>query len=502
MNLAVAQTAADKYVDASVAFTGNGSFWVTPYKTLDEALVWAQGQPPTSTKTIWVAAGTYEPSLPGTPGALAKNTFTLPPNTYLLGGFKGGETLASQRTGGRYWKTVLKGDLGSVRVRHVVTCEANTVGDTTGNLGRTEIDGFTITDGLALMVVPGQPLSFEENRGGAIYAVNTSLVVRNCNFENNIAFEEGGAIFWANDSATDQVGRPIGCGVSKCIFKGNTVRRRGGAIYMDRPSQISGLSTHMSDNLDPLSHVINCAFDKNTAGTSPLISEMEISGGGAISVHNGDMGITGNTFSFNSTKGQGSAIRLTYIHNNSAIRPVGQVFANNTFYGNESLSIPVGFTGFGKVVHSQPDPAGATFPFPVSNGHAFDNSIVWGNVAYVGGFPEVDHIWPSAHYSVNFSDIEQLSGLWPLGMNVDMDPLFVNPLASDLRLQTVSMIRNAGSVAFQPQDIADVDRDGQHQSELIPYAADRIGSSFFVASNAGLDRVQAGLIDMGAMERD
>ncbi len=57
-----------------------------------------------------------------------------------------------------------------------------------GTIGSKNIDGFTITDGLAVMVVPGQPLPFAENRGGGIYAENTNLVVRNCYFENNIAF--------------------------------------------------------------------------------------------------------------------------------------------------------------------------------------------------------------------------------------------------------------------------------------------------------------------------
>jgi len=59
---------------------------------------------------------------------------------------------------------------------------------------------------------------------------------------------------------------------------------------------------------------------------------------------------------------------------------------------------------------------------------------------------------PAAH-----SDVQ---GGWPGAGNIDADPLFVDALARDYRLQTASPCRDAGRTESLPNDRADIDWDG------------------------------------------
>lgn len=59
-------------------------------------------------------------------------------------------------------------------------------------------------------------------RGGAIYGLNSNIVIRNCTFENNHADESGGAIYLAGTSGTVTI--------ENCSFISNTAPYGGGLL--------------------------------------------------------------------------------------------------------------------------------------------------------------------------------------------------------------------------------------------------------------------------------
>ena len=121
---------------------------------------------------------------------------------------------------------------------------------------------------------------FEDNHGkngGAVWSDSTN-VVNNCNFTNNIADEAGGAVNW-------RYGAP---NITNCIFDNNSAPK-GGALYLNKSSEDSFIS--------------NCDFINNTADV-----------GGAIYNNNSTDGIvSGCNFIENSAlNGDGGAIYIYF----------------------------------------------------------------------------------------------------------------------------------------------------------------------------------------------
>jgi predicted outer membrane repeat protein len=503
MNLAVAQ---DKYVDANNPNPGNGGSWANAYNSLDDALIWASAQQADFEKEIWVAKGTYEPSIERSAGIAASRSFVLPENTRIYGGFAGTEGFKNDRPGNLYDQTVLDGNFGTGRVSHVVYCEKALL-DTES---RAVIDGFVILQGFA--VGPAE----EDKRGGGIYCKQSSLVVKNCQFKDNLALEEGGAIYF--DNVDTLPGDAHGLSVARSRFLLNIALVRGGAIFADRPVKIEGLNESGQGGTDIISHIVNCEFDRNEAGRSSDPGVTPKQGGGALYLFNPEGSINGNVFSFNRVRGKGSAIQVEYEYNSSSISPVPIDMPNNTFYGNEALALPggVAFAGLGKVVNSQLEPAGYTGTLPVYN---MKNTIIWVNTASTGGALGVDFIWPASHFTVVSSDIEMQPifpppPAWPGLGNLNMNPQFVNPALNDFRLQGGSPCISTGiHLPDVTLDLGDVDSDGFYtfdgiMQEFVPFAMD-VPSAFFKAPQDGVDRYQGPCfvpnheecIDMGAMER-
>ena len=141
------------YVNAN-ASGGNCSSWSQACKSLDTALsaasVAGSGQ-------IWVAKGTYKPSIQYGGGYSGSHsnlvTFNIPQNTAIYGGFKGTESSLSQRNPQQNL-TVLSGDLNGDDVNspgnysnksdnawHVLTAD--------NGVASVVVDGFTVQDGYA-----------------------------------------------------------------------------------------------------------------------------------------------------------------------------------------------------------------------------------------------------------------------------------------------------------------------------------------------------------------
>jgi predicted outer membrane repeat protein len=343
--------------------------------------------------SIWVAAGTYLP----TPGTNRHEVFRIPQDASLYGGFTGTETALSQRD----WQvhpTILSGNIGA----------ANSDADNSYTVVRVEngpwvsaaMDGFIITKARG------------ETIGSALVVNNSRLALRNCRFEDNRATSAnyGGAVTLFG----------IHVRFTGCEFINNTSAGRGGAL---------NLASGESVTIDA------CLFKNNTAGR-----------GGAIA---GSVYCTIN----NSLFAGNSAIEL----GGAVFSEVSHTFRFCTFSDN-------------RVVQSTASPVGGGALFHQSgplNSIEVSDSIFWGNrVINTGGpTPSLEEqqikINQAETRVVHHNVIEGLATLIPANHattfnNIDQDPIFLNAVAGDFRLNAFSPAINQASQAggAPPLDLA------------------------------------------------
>ena len=228
-NLHEAEAITIRFVNPSASGANNGTTWADAYTDLQSALVdSALG----SLDQIWVAAGTYYPSVRTNPSLARTESFVLRDGVWMYGGFDGSESSLEDRD----WETnptILSGDIGTTsdssdNCYHVVT--ANGVSDLT------LLDGFTITGGYADTSASGR-------RGAGLYIVEkdnphpvpddpSSPRVFNCKFVGNVARSAtgaigvGGAVYSSPSSTTNTLV------FTNCAFLDNQTALSGGAVYL------------------------------------------------------------------------------------------------------------------------------------------------------------------------------------------------------------------------------------------------------------------------------
>jgi len=215
----------------------DGASWASAYSDLQSALA-----VDISGDKIWVAAGTYKPTIAPVPAETDRaKSFTLENGVEVYGGFAGTETALEQRNPVAS-VTTLSGDIGtegnnSDNSYHVVVGSGT---DTTAIL-----DGFTITGGNAnslttaphwhgggMLILDGSPtlgnIVFNNNRsdsrGGALYNTSGSPALTNVTFSSNSSVSGGGMHNGGGDPALTNV-----------TFSNNSVSAsgRGGGMYND-----------------------------------------------------------------------------------------------------------------------------------------------------------------------------------------------------------------------------------------------------------------------------
>jgi len=465
------------YVNATAANGGDGTSWNTAFNKLQDALSFACDC--ANITEIWVAEGTYYPDEGiGQVDDDRSSTFNLCPGVSLYGGFNGTETMLSERDFVTN-QSILSGDLlqddaANIPVADLLTDASrddNAYSVVTGvdTDNSTIIDGFTITAGNANGDVDNDDM---ESDGAGMYNDEGSPIVRNCVFTANSAGDSGAGIdydgvgtpmvfdcvFDGNFAGEDGGGIDQGASegmIVRCIFRNNIAGDNGGGLwtagspdiincsFIGNQANDDGGGVSLSDNQDfvPQPRIINCLFSGNIA----------LAQGGALRVANENNAIIINTtFSGNSASEEGGAIS-----NNNGATPT---FINCIIWNNQAN----GSTNTSSASVYNNDASNPTFAY----------SIIANSGGSGGG-------WQAVIGTDN-------------GDNKDEDPDFVDPLtpglstAGDYRLQITSPAIDMGDDAAVPDDIKDVDDDGDMDEPTPDLDLN--------------DRIVGAMVDMGAYE--
>ncbi len=267
------------YVDADAAGAGNGSAWADAFTDLQPALEAAQ-----SGDQLWVAAGTYIPSLESDPSDPRSASFQMKNGVAIYGGFAGAETELAQRD----WvgnPTILSGDIGAVgeaadNCYHVFYHPSGIALNSSAVL-----DGFTITAGNA------DSTTLPHLYGGGMHNETSSPTLTHVTFSSNSAFYGGGM---SNDGSSPTL--------TDITFSGNSASHDGGGMYN-------------SSTASPV--LIDCTFTGNLSAES---------GGGMFNTASSPT-LTDCTFSANAASAFGGGM---YNHSYASPTLTGCVFTRNS----------------------------------------------------------------------------------------------------------------------------------------------------------------------------
>jgi hypothetical protein len=358
---AAAQGQTVLYVNGSLASgSDNGQSWADAFRggdalqqALDAAAALVAGG---QTVQLWVASGSYSPTLQSQQGLSGSETFQLLSGVEVYGGFTGTESSLGQRDF-HADVTTLSGVIapGSSHAWHVVT--------TSGVDATCSLDGFTVSGGYANGPTPA------DRQGGGILNVGGSPAIHNCTITGNTA----GGFAYPNDAngggaACVSGGSPQ---FSGCSFHGNAAYR-GCGIYGN--ATVTGCTFTEANGVNIFSGAAiygTCTLD------SCLFDSCYADGSGAIL---GTFTATSCTFhNNNADSGSGAAylvgastfIGCTFDHNHASNGL--QVLGTSTSSGPLSF-VGCRFTSNGGGI-------GATLALP--SGSSMVNCLLVGNSKYI-----------------------------------------------------------------------------------------------------------------------
>jgi hypothetical protein len=450
-HLASAQTV--RYVRATAPAGGNGLSWATAYNTLQPAINVA-----VAGDEIWVAAGTYTE-----PSTSAPAAFNLRSGIALYGGFSGAETLRSQRSPSAN-ATVLHGT-GNKTVLRLV------------NVTQVIVDGFEVAAGKGCGYF-GEAATACYHPGGGASIDGSDAVFLDCDFQGNTASwgilstpahpGEGGAValknsvvsfhgcqFVGNSAAHCYVAgcaagfyhiwAPAGGGgaissrsstvdLTRCVFSGNTAGSGCSAGYCGSGGQglngptVGGSGGAIDAHQSTVS-VDQCSFTSNSSGWgggaaslmgSCLASSTRSGHGGALNLNGGSATIRNSLFVANVAPGRsvGGLCTATTGGFGGAVYSTGQVnVINSTFYGNTAL-----------------DANGAVGGALSGSIASIKNCIFWSNADGTTNF--ISGQIGNTSINLPIRSIIQGYNFVNVNGNLNLNPLFLNPLGPDNTLGT------------------------------------------------------------------
>jgi hypothetical protein len=508
---AVAQPAGVLVVNAAAAPGGNGQSWGTAFNDLQAAL---DAVAP-AVSEIWVAAGTYTPTRAVTADPRTA-TFAMRSGLGIYGGFAGAEQARGERDPVAHVTTLRGGPVpvGSSNVYHVVTAtgvDATAVLDgftiTGGNAARETAAGPDSDQrGGGLIADPGRPtlarLVITSNRagsGGGVY-VDGAAAIANCTISSNTvtgvnvypgqwAPGRGGGLQLVNGGALVQVGITNNSAVS------------GGGAFITGPATLTNCqitSNHISSV--PGAAVSNGGGVLVSGG--PVFADCQISGnsGGAqtggggvygtgsftrcaISNNSADGGFGvwgGGTYTDCRLSGNSGGGTAWPLHFESAVLRRCVLSANGG--GLSGVCIDGGSfeacTISGNTAYNGALTSGGPFVDCVLSGNQgsgiagaamfgagpFINCTIAGNLAgpgrIVSGVITGCIVWGNASNAptpyagtINYSTMQGWDGSLGGTGNSGLDPLFVDPVGGDYRLQAASPCIDAGDNSALPRGV-------------------------------------------------
>lgn len=327
------------FVDDNATPGGNGLSWTSAYSSLDSALSAA-----ISSDTIWLAEGTYHPTVMSAPPDRRSVRFRVPAGVTLIGGFLNGQPSAPPL--GSPLNTILSGDIGVPGVStdnayHVVFVK------TPLSSMYTVIQGVTIRDGRAD--------GASDTVGGGLMCEFAAAYLDDCWVTANHAVDGGGGLSVMQGALL----------VKRCHFDGNTTAGKGGAMrlqsiivsvfnaYFQGNSAAAGGALSIT-SMDVPPSFANCLFYKNVART----------GNGGAAAMNGGLAAGhcswfGCTFTGNAAAISGDAIYAgggsppaqVQIHNSIAWGNLGSgaLLSGSGFFTVSYSDIEGGFAGLGNI---------------------------------------------------------------------------------------------------------------------------------------------------------
>jgi predicted outer membrane repeat protein len=414
------------YVDIEATGANDGSSWENAYTDLEAAL--------NSTVTgdqIWVAAGTYLPSVEkcGT-GDSRYKAFQLKNQVALYGGFDpsvGDDSLEERDWVGN--ETILSGDLGipgdNADNSYHVFCHPAEL-----NLDSSAVmDGFIVQDGNANGSAP-------DDSGGGMLNNTSSPTLTHVTFQNNSASQGGGML---NNTSSPTL--------THVTFQNNSASQVGGGLYNGFSSSPNLTHVTFQDNLAGGGGGMDNSWDGNPTLTNVIFSNNTAiySGGGML--NGSDATLTNVTFSNNTAPygggmysdtefDQPSLMNVTFINNSATYGgglytsgfDFGAITLTNVTFSSNSATYGGGvYSNYDYGSHLLPTLSFCTFTknsathgggmYNVFELPGITNSILWGDTP--------DEIYNEYFYGyASYSDVWTADGSVYTGTgNLNADPL-------------------------------------------------------------------------------
>lgn len=257
------------FVDKSKIEAGmSGDNWATAINDLSLAINHAQTD--NQVTQIWVAKGTYVPSLSGN----RTSFFALPSGVKLIGGFAGTENAPTERNLAANI-TKLSGDLNQNDQENYFRYDDNSY----HILQLKDVDAQTLVDGFTFVSGCSNGTGFsgliDNKKGPAIYNYNSLAEIQNCIFTNNYAEYDGAGVFntanshvkitnslfyknWANYGGAILNTANSSSDILHCTFANNVVAGVGnGAAIYNQNSPAGFLRNSIVWNNRPNGQIIN-----------------------------------------------------------------------------------------------------------------------------------------------------------------------------------------------------------------------------------------------------
>lgn len=430
---------AQVFVRPDAQGANNGTSWTNAYTSLDSALS------KTAAGEIWVAAGTYKPTVNFTYHSYP--AFHLNKKIALYGGFTGSETSLGQRNVSSN-PTILSGDVGvaGYELDNTPTVIAITGSNIDSN---TVVDGFTVTKGYYTSA------SGSDYGNAAVYIFtdiynNGSPVIRNCTIKENFGFSGAGIYvrsakpllfnnLIANNTAYQGAGIYLDYSGNARVIGNRIINNRCVGGY----THLSGGGIQIQAYCAP--YIYGNLIDNNQTGTY----------GGGIAVESNYSAVIANNIISNNTSGTGGGLYIdfttTHLLNNLIIGNkatgnggglyVNYSFAsrsvNNTIAGNAS-------DNYGGGVYLYDGNMQFTNTVIYKNQTKYGKQFASTNPNRTDWFPRLDYCdLEEGRQGISFSNPAKLDSIWRTG-NLLAYPNFVDTANSNYRLLPQSVCIDAG----------------------------------------------------------